>query len=307
MRLISIMVFVMVQVLFLPLTIIGLVLVTYKQLVISKKLGVSATAISAMGGRWIMNAYGTRRDVYTDRLYSALPNASALGLWLIFFPSYLRRKIHPVSTENGKEGVAEIPQTRTLHFDRLLQKSIHDVHQLVIMGAGYDTRCYGISSSTLQCFELDQEKTQKIKIDSLKKAGIDSSQVTFVGVDFATEEWYSKLMSAGFDPARRTLFLWEGVTPYLAESDIVKTVNDIKAHGLPGSVLLVDFYAERLMELQGARLTDERLRFGLDFSTDPDRALKSFLEKLNVKSEEYCFMGHKNKKGAWGVVVEVKL
>jgi len=57
MKNIALIVFVVVQI-FCSMAIIGFVIVSIKQLVISKKLGVSSTAISAIGARWEMNAYG---------------------------------------------------------------------------------------------------------------------------------------------------------------------------------------------------------------------------------------------------------
>lgn len=45
--------------------------------------------------------------------------------------------------------------------------------------------------------------------------------------------------------------------------------------------------------------------FGLDFSSDKENLLKSFLESNNLILEDFKFMGHKTKKGAFGVVTEI--
>lgn len=75
------------------------------------------------------------------------------------------------------------------------------------MGAGFDTRCYGdLKNSNLKFFELDQAKPQKLKIEYLKKAGIDTSNVNYVEVDFSTEHWYEKLEQAGYDPGKKSFF-----------------------------------------------------------------------------------------------------
>ena len=47
--------------------------------------------------------------------------------------------------------------------------------------------------------------------------------MTFVSVDFAREEWFKKLCDAGFDNSLPSLFLWEGVTYYLTESQVEET------------------------------------------------------------------------------------
>ena len=77
---------------------------------------------------------------------------------------------------------------RSIYFDRIIDKSKDKVEQFVAMGAGLDTRCYAdLINSNLKCFELDQAKTQKHKIEHLKKAGINTSKVNYVEVDFSTE------------------------------------------------------------------------------------------------------------------------
>lgn len=204
---IALIIFIIVQIIFIPLALIGFVIVSINQLLVSKRLGVSSTAISAMGQRWIMNAYGMRKDPATAKLYRALPNGSEIGVWLLLFPSFLRYKIHPSLAPEGKESIMNAIIARTFHIDKLINKSKDKVEQFVIMGAGYDTRCYGdLKRNKLKFFELDQEMTQKLKMECLKKAGIDASHVTFVAVDFSTEKWYEKLAKAGFDPGKKSHF-----------------------------------------------------------------------------------------------------
>lgn len=306
MKFIAAIIYIIIQVIFIPLALIGFVLVSFKQLVISRKLGVSGTALSAMGGRWIMNAYGMRKDDNTERLYRALPNGSEFGLWLLLFPAYLRHKISPLLPKSGHETVFDVVATRTFHFDRLINKSLAQTGQFVIMGAGYDTRAYGfIPNKNIKFFELDQLNTQQLKIASLHKAGINHDHVTFVDVDFTTEKWYDKLERAGYDPGKKSIFLWEGVTLYLSEDDVRNTIREIKAHTAPGSVLLVDFYAKKLLALKGIKRTREHFNFGLDFSANYEGVLKDFLETVPVNLGEFYFMGHKHKKGPLGVVTEL--
>jgi len=50
------------QVLFIPVAIVGVVIVAYKQLVVSKRLGLSQTAVEVINGRWTMHIFGPRQD-----------------------------------------------------------------------------------------------------------------------------------------------------------------------------------------------------------------------------------------------------
>ena len=312
MKFIALIIFIVVQILFLPLTIVGVILLAYKQLAISKKLGISATALSALGGRVMVNYFGTRKDEFAGKLYAALPNVSIVGFWLYFFPAYIRYKIYPAKFEAGKETltalVNSIPASRSAYFDRIIEKQKNSVEQFVIMGAGYDTRSYDdLKRSNLTFFELDQLNTQKIKIESLKKSHIDYSQVTFVDVDFTTEKWYEKSEKSGYNPTKKTLFLWEGVTLYLQESDVRKTIKEIREHSAAGSILAVDYYATRFASFKGVKSTKEIFHFLLDFSLDAESVLKSFVESENLTLGDFYFMGQASEKGALGVVTELIL
>jgi O-methyltransferase involved in polyketide biosynthesis len=45
----------------------------------------------------------------------------------------------------------------------------------------------------VKVFELDQGKTQNLKIATMKKAGIEYDWVTYIPVDFKKESWVEKL------------------------------------------------------------------------------------------------------------------
>ena len=321
---IALLVFIVVQILFIPLAIVGFILTAYKQAYVSKKLGVSASAVEVINGRWTMDVFGLRKDTETVKLNGVLPGSSVLGMWMILFPSYLRYKIsgknkgYPSISKPGEEGVLNLVISRTVYFDNLINKSKDKVEQFVVMGAGFDTRCYGdLKNSHLKLFELDQAKTQKFKIEYLKKAGIDISNVNYVEVDFRTEHWYEKIEKAGYDPGKKSIFLWEGVTLYLSEKDVRNTLKEIKEHAGSGSIIVADLYAKSFVTREYApgmkkamkvqKITDEEFGFGIDFSSDYENALKTFLESENTKVGETYFMGAKTKKGTFMVVTEITL
>jgi len=83
MRLISFLVYIPLQIAFIPLAIVGVVLVAYRQMIVSKKMGISQTAIEVINGRWTMHVFGLRNDVATADLAAKLPNTSIFGLWLV--------------------------------------------------------------------------------------------------------------------------------------------------------------------------------------------------------------------------------
>ena len=69
MKAVKIVLFILIQILLLPMLIVGFVWVGYKQLFVSRKLGVSATAIDILSSRWVQHALRGREDF---KLFSLL-------------------------------------------------------------------------------------------------------------------------------------------------------------------------------------------------------------------------------------------
>lgn len=317
-------VFIVVQIPFIPLALVGIALSLYAQVLMSKKLGISGTALNVAAERSIMDRFGLREDWASGQLLRALSNQSVLGGWLILFPWYLRYKIsgknagYPALSAPGNETVAHIVADRTAVMDRIIEKSSDQVEQFVNLGAGYDTRCYGsLKSNRLQFYELDQAATQRFKRKSLQKAGINASYVHFVEVDFSTDNWVEELRKSGFDPGKTSIFLWEGVTLYLSEEAVRKTLRAIKSVAAPGSILVCDFHSRSFVTgkysrrgrtiAKAASLSGEGLGFGLDFSQDDAGIFASFLASENLVAGDSYFMGSKTKKGTFMAVAEIKL
>ena len=89
----ALIVFIFLQILFIPLAIVGVLLTAYKQLIVSRRLGVSQTAIEIINGRWTMHIFGLRDDRAAAKLNPVLPNNSTVGLWLALFPLFVYARI----------------------------------------------------------------------------------------------------------------------------------------------------------------------------------------------------------------------
>lgn len=95
------------------------------------------------------------------------------------------------------------------------------------------------------------------------------------------------------------------MTLYLSEADVRKTLNEIKEHSAPGSILGMDLYDKKLTSMKGVKATKEMFGFSLDFTGDGDNVLKQFMTSENLAVGSYNFMSQKTKRGAYGVVLEV--
>jgi methyltransferase (TIGR00027 family) len=118
------------------------------------------------------------------------------------------------------------------------------VRQLVVLGAGLDTFAYrNPFSEKLPVFEVDRPETQAWKRRRLTEAGIEAPRsLTFAPLDFERDDLLAALEVAGFDPARRTFFMWLGVVPYLTGDAIRSTLRAIG--GLSGGGEVVFDYSD---------------------------------------------------------------
>ncbi len=320
MNFISFLIFIPLQILFLPLGLVGVLLVAYKQLIVSKRLRSSQTAVEVLNGRWTMHVFGIRKDAAAEKLARTLPNASSTGLWLALFPLWVKYKIsqryfaYPRLPKEGEETIADLMIARTIYFDRILDRLAEDAEQFVVLGAGYDTRAYGaLKSRGLTFFELDQIETQGMKIEWLGEADIDASHVRFVSVDFSHDNVFDKLKANGYDTEKKTIFLWEGVTLYLSENEVRRMLREIVVNAVSGSTVVADFYGDRFIQIGKSKagkktleLTNEGLRFGLPFNKDHESVFDSFVTSEKLSVGETYFMGSSDKNGPFMAVSEIR-
>jgi methyltransferase (TIGR00027 family) len=134
---------------------------------------------------------------------------------------------------------------RTAFFDQLFQQALQkDIPQIIILGAGYDTRPYRFSemNENTRIFECDTPIMQNKKKKDLKKAKIEiPEQVTFVPIDLNQVMLDLALKTAGYQSDKITLFIWEGVSYYLdpVSVDQILTFFSHSAHN--DSVLAFDY------------------------------------------------------------------
>ena len=178
-RLFQIILYIPIQAIFIPLAIIGIADATYKEIWVSKKLGVSFTAIKALQFRWLMHYFNNRPDPVSVEFIKKLPCESHFGLWSLFGALIISQRLFGFTTkfakiaEPGKETTFSTPGSRVLLFDRIIEKYVDEMEQIVIPGSGFDLIALRFTKGKeVKVFEIDQVKTLKVKIDTLKKAAI---------------------------------------------------------------------------------------------------------------------------------------
>ena len=154
--------------------------------------------------------------------------------------------------ENLFPGLSSSIIARVRYFDDYLVKNIEEgLEQLVILGAGYDTRAYRIGEleGKVKIFELDHPNTQNFKVEKIKEIfGFTPDNVTYVPIDFETQELAEILFKNGYDPSIKTLFIMEGLIMYIPEESVKKTLSFILKNSGKGSSVIFDYYPQSIVD-----------------------------------------------------------
>ncbi|MFC1618907.1 class I SAM-dependent methyltransferase [Candidatus Neomarinimicrobiota bacterium] len=322
-KLFQIILYIPIQIIFIPFAIIGIIYAVYKEMWKSKKLGVSFSSIKALQYRWMMHYFNTRPDSLSVTFTKHFPCESHLGMWSVLgaliisqrlfgFPEKLGKLVEP-----GEETLDTTAGIRVLTFDRIMQKHVDEVDQVVLPGAGFDLMTLQFTKGKkVKVFELDQVNTLNVKVETLKKAGIEHDWITYIPVDYANESWVDKLLGAGFDKTKKTLFLWQSVSLYL-EADIVKeNLREMADLCVDGSIIAQDFYSQAMVDCEYSKAAKkfkgiiekmgERWKFGLDMSNDPKVVVESYLNEVGLRMTEYTQFGEKLNIEAFYCIVEAE-
>jgi methyltransferase (TIGR00027 family) len=298
-----------------PVTLLGFVIWIGK-LLIARTPGVSTTAQGPLSARWTMHMLGVREDEPANMMLPMMPGVPWLGMRLASWPMVLAHNVtgfvpktyrYPFEEDvtPGVEAAA-----RVTFFDDVVDRFLPGIGQFVLLGAGFDTRPYRLpEDTTVRSFEVETPQTQSVKREMLDKAGIDTSTVGFVAADFETEDWFGKLVEAGFDTACPALFLWEGVIIYLDPQAVEDTLRKV-AGCAKGTLLAFDYYTSVSLESDemfwrfaraSTKSAGEPLKFGVD-STPPSRErLSELLRSCGLTLLEQRTLGSEaGTDRAWG-------
>lgn len=118
------------------------------------------------------------------------------------------------------------------------------VQQVVVLGAGYDTRAWRFAEALAgrPVFEVDFPSTSKRKDDVAIKAAraLPTTTVRRVQVDFLRETFEGPLVRAGFVRGAATFVVWEGVSMYLTRAAVKATLGLVRTLCAPGTELVLD-------------------------------------------------------------------
>ena len=140
---------------------------------------------------------------------------------------------------------------RTRYFDDVLVSASSWVRQVVLLGAGFDTRAFRLPlTPDISFFELDHPETFEAKEPVLTAQGASTERERkLLSVDLS-EVWADQLSSVGFDPQSPTFWLAEGLFFYLQADEVQWVLRQASAVSRGPSLFGADVFGTGLLRLR---------------------------------------------------------
>ena len=245
-------------------------------------------------------------DWMAARLVTAAPRLTALAK----VPG-VRRLLTPLA-ERLAPGGYHYETARVKHIDAVLEAELRTgLDQLVILGAGYDSRPYRFAEALrdVRVFEVDLPPMSAVKRRKIAHVlPTPPEHVTYVEADLLDEELEPRLSRHGYDLDAPALLILSGVAPYLHDAALAGVFAFAGRHSSPKTSIVFDYVHREMVEgddsSHGARQLRKRLngigeplrsgipaggaapfveRFGLSLISDlhPDELAQRYLRRAD--------------------------
>jgi methyltransferase (TIGR00027 family) len=204
------------------------------------------------------------KGIRTNRT-AEIKNVSGTAFVVAEFRAEENNEVHPLYrdsivrlflNEDSKQAAARIAasfppakdlvKTRTKYFDDMLERQIlSGCRQVVLLGAGLDTRAVRKPTTGVTYFEIDDAATLKMKQACYEEQGIRAN-VKFIPGNYVTDGLIAMLQESHFDFDLPTYLIWEGNTMYLPLESTKRIMAQLREH-LKHFRLSFDYMAEAVI------------------------------------------------------------
>jgi methyltransferase (TIGR00027 family) len=167
---------------------------------------------------------------------------------------------HPLKTADFGEHFVNFQGARTRYFDEYFRRAAAaGVRQVVILAAGLDSRAYRLSwPDGTTIFELDRPEVLDFKREVLAgQAAQPRAERREVAIDLR-EDWPRALRDNGFDAAKPSAWIAEGLLIYLPAAAEEQLFTGIESLAGPGSHVAVEDGAPLDRDEFAAKVEEER-------------------------------------------------
>ncbi len=139
---------------------------------------------------------------------------------------------------------------RTRFFDDLLRGEADRVDQVVLLGAGFDTRAFRLPApAQVRWFEIDASALFAEKEPVLASLAAGGPRTRVVVAADLGGDWENALLTAGFTAGLRTAWIAEGLLFYLTPAAVDGLLAGARALSGSGSVFAADASGSGLLAL----------------------------------------------------------
>ena len=203
---------------------------------LASSVGATATMVAAA------RAIATKADSPLIEDPFAEPLVRAVGV--DFFTRWATGDLVAADVDDEESGwkLEHMPAAmavRTRFFDSFFHAATQaGIRQAVILASGLDARAYRLGwPADMTVFELDQPQVIEFKTTTLARQGaVPQADLRTVAVDLR-HDWPKALEDAGFDKARPTAWIAEGLFGYLPPTAQDRLLDNITALSADGSRL----------------------------------------------------------------------
>ncbi len=200
-------------------------------------------------------------------------------------------------------GVHNTTLARVRYFDDFVRALASEgIEQIVILGAGYDSRAYRIEElkGSVKIFEVDNPATQRVKMEKIRELfGGLPGYVVYVPVDLGIDDLGQRLIDHGYERSQTALFVMEGLVYYIPPRIVDEILSFIARNSGKGSKILFDYLPESVVDGTCTLEAGKNLRLKVEQQGEPfqfgikEGTVETFLSKhgfsqiRNVTSEDY--------------------
>jgi methyltransferase (TIGR00027 family) len=167
---------------------------------------------------------------------------------------------HPLKTSDFGEHFVDFQGARTRYFDDYFRRAADGgMRQVVILAAGLDSRAYRLPwPDRTTIFELDQPQVLDFKREALVRHDAKpNAERREVPVDLR-EDWPQALRDSGFDAAKPSAWIVEGLLIYLPADAQQQLFTNVDALASSGSHIAIEDGAPMDPDAFAAAVDEER-------------------------------------------------
>lgn len=154
------------------------------------------------------------------------------------------------ASESASGGENAFLPIRTRFFDDLLCGEADRVAQVVLAGAGFDTRAFRLPQlAHVRWFEIDSPELFAEKEAALATLGAGRPGERVVVAADVGGDWEHALLAAGFAAGLRTAWVAEGLLFYLTATEAERLLASARGLSGPGSLFAADASGSGLLAL----------------------------------------------------------